>query len=246
MRFIDDYITAISSTSEDAAWPFADCLNDFQKEYGKAAAGVQTITISLDISKGDGIYIGNTNANIGTVTVKDSGGTPIPGEIYTVTFQYETYRGYLTQDKSLTFNAAYQEFAEQSGAFKIDIELSTTESEVFVGVIRSGIAEKFKNPVKGVNQKPLDFSIRGRHAGGQKYYKELDQVRVFSGSFYAKEDDHFIEFRNFCQKIRSIPVACNIFDNQTSGLIFGTITYKSASRVHWELESMAFEIEETI
>lgn len=245
MKFIENKVSSIITTSEDASWPITNLLDNWPQNLYKAAVGVQTATLTIEMPIGcAGFYICNTNADSGTLTITTMADAFI--EDHELSFGYCTYLGYLTATQQPeTFKQIWQDYTYQTDSHKLVVELTTSEATLTAGILRAGITHEFKNPNSGLGESFIDNSIVKKVADGSKYVFRRDLLRKYSGTMFSEYDLDYQAFRDFALKFKHVPIAVNLFDEFDSGLLFGELNMTSSNRITEPVNIFGLNVEET-
>lgn len=161
--------TAVSVTSAASNFPSDNLLDDKPSKLWKAVSGVNTATITVTLAtSSEAIAIYNTNADSVTITAKDSGGTPVKTETFTL-------------NGTRTYNRCWMEYTAQADTHSVTLALTAAAgTTVEAGIVRGGVIVDFKNPQYGFTESKLDYSIIRELNNGAMYTKKRNIVRTFS------------------------------------------------------------------
>ena len=124
----------------------------------------------------------------------------------------------------------------------------TGESTLNLGIARAGMANEFRNPVYGLKEGFIDYSIKKRFSTGAEFYKRRDIVRTFSGSIQSTiESDQTSLLQSIFKQSRQESMAFNLLTNETRGILFGKLTaLPSSTRGKLDQMTSSFSIEELL
>jgi len=251
MRVLYDRINTISATNENASFPDDNMLTPYQGQLFKSTNTTSVITINSVTTagvNGNAFYIGNTNATEGSYSLYDDTNTLVE----TVSFDVDNRDSLIdiiTGTKRQGFIEHWQLFGTyQPAAFKLVITLTTTAATLYVGIIRTGLADHFTNPNYGWQQNIIDTSIVNSTNIGATYILNRDKIRVFNGDFIAMPNDDFYKFQDLYYKLQGQSTAFYFVDDGTSSrqMCFGKLQQPSSTFPSFELGNWSINITEEL
>ncbi len=138
MQMIQDDIRSVSSTRQDSDWLIENVLDNYPRNIwrsnsitGQLFQNYQTAIISADIYSdqyggSNAIYLGNTNATTGTITIRNLSDTADIISAKDITFVGTNFTTFLTQKYLETYYESWYNFEYQSVDVKAKINLTTT------------------------------------------------------------------------------------------------------------------------
>jgi hypothetical protein len=187
-----DNVTSIVASSEDSEFPVANLQNTFTTDVWRAAAGVLTATLTIDVSKGSALELLNTNAKTASATV---GGTPVPVTVY----QLPGEKGRLWID-----------YTEDLAPHTIVLTL-TADVDVYAGILRAGIVKTFDDPINENKEESQDFSIELELNNGSDYFRTRNIVRIFNEiTIYETRANAFILKHDIFDVVGPEPLAIRL------------------------------------
>ena len=125
-------MTSVASDSEDASWPIENVVDDHQINLWRAVANDQSAELTVVLPNmspyANAVFIGNTNAASGTVTVYDSTGTGTPlVASQSMNFITSGMFTFFTQKRLETFAAAWVDWTNQTQGVVLKITLQTSK-----------------------------------------------------------------------------------------------------------------------
>ena len=193
MKFIP---LGFSVDSEDPNFPIENVFDDHPKRVYKAAASVDTVRITLPLVGTDNaLFLFNTNAEVVNFTIEDdtsiawfTGNEWFDGNewLYTENANIPA-EVFLTSQR----NALGIRFPALGELRTLYIDLSTSDSTLEIGILRCGELIATENPVYGLVESQVDYSITKELSNGAFYYKKRDIVKTFQGTISDKSE--FIE-----------------------------------------------------
>jgi hypothetical protein len=195
---LENKISSVSASSEDASYPASYVLNDSPKRVWKGDS-VDTATLTCSTSGAiDTLAIFNTNAQSVSITISD------PNEFQWEATELEwTEITWIAATTAVEFeietqannSAIWATFDEIIAAVDVAITLSTATGTVIqAGVVVIGEGTEFKNPQYGLSQGLVDYSIAEQLQNGAHYYKQRDIVRSFDAQIVLARDNDFYTF----------------------------------------------------
>ena len=192
-----DNVTSISVDSEDANFPKENMRDDFTTNLWRAAAGVLTAKITLQVSKGSGVMLMNTNAT--SVVVEAGSGESCANESGWV---YET--GYANADDEVATISVYS-LPGKGGRLWADYSVFTVPhivtitltaaAAVYAGIVRAGVVEEFRDPTWDLGEGSIDYSIERELNNGANYFRKRNVIRQY-------DNISIIETRANCWKLK--------------------------------------------
>ena len=176
-----DQITGVTESSEDAAYPAENVLDNFRGVPWKSGVSAES-TLTLDVSaNSNALMLSSMNSGTVGVEVKDSGAATIYGP---------TNHTIDTDNPNLWVN-----YDLESGTAEITLTFSDPGAVVpYCGIARAGYAYDFLTFKYGLSEGFDDLSISKEYNNGANYYYFIDMLRQFSGSFMVERDDDFYTF----------------------------------------------------
>ena len=211
-----DNVTSITASSADAAFPVGNLRDDFRTNLWKAAAGVYTATLTLQVSKGSCVALLNTNATAITITAGS-------GDSYALESGYAMETGYALADDEVATIPAY--FLPGDGGriwgehtpfvnpyvVKIEITAATPPS---AGIVRAGVVEEFKDPQRGLGEGSTDFSIEKTMNNGADYYRLRNIVRNYDNLSILESRANAYRFKHLIfDTVGPRPLAMRLIQN---------------------------------
>lgn len=176
-----DNITSVTASSEDAAFPDDNLLNNLTNDVWKAASGTSAM-LTFEVSKGSAILILNTNAIAASIWAGS-------GE----TFEWESGFSWETDwswaddevSTSMTFDLPgirgrlWVEYPEFTIPHVVKVTLTTASGVPYAGIARAGVVQEFADPKYGISEESEDFSIEKELNNGSTYFRKRSVVRTF-------------------------------------------------------------------
>ena len=244
MRVLFDQINTITMTNEDSNYPIENSQTPYQGQVTKATG--KASTFSLDINNnGNAIFLGNTNAETGVLRVYD------PGLVETIPFvidHRDTIIGIMQGTERQGFIEDWELYTYISTAHALEIDLTTTESILHIGIIKAGFADHFTNPNYGWSQNIIDTSIKNETNIGATYVLNRSKLREFSGDFIAYPKNDFYKFQDLYYKLQNQSTAFYFVDDGTSSrqMCFGKLGQPSSSFPSFEIGNWSINIREEL
>ena len=176
-----DQITGVTESSEDAAYPAENVLDNFRGVPWKSGVSAES-TLTLDVSaNSNALMLSSMNSGTVGVEVKDSGAATIYGPTnHTI---------------NLDNPNLWVDYTLQSGTAEITLTFSDPGTAVpYCGIARAAYAYDFLGFKYGLSEAFDDLSISKEYNNGANYYYFIDMLRQFSGSFMVERDDDFYTF----------------------------------------------------
>ena len=187
-----DKVTAWLADEANAAYPDDNVADEHPKRVWKATS--KDAEFKLTVSRGDCLYIGNTNATTITVTVKNSAeDTTLWGPTEYDLGGIDTYLELITDDGE-AWDSLFVDYTYQVGEHKIIIDFEMASGVVECGILRAGSGFNFKDPKYGIDESLVDYSVTKELSNGAFYYRKRDVVREFSGTLQVQRDQDFYTY----------------------------------------------------
>lgn len=188
---VDNYITAVSATGENANYPAAFMLNEHPKKPWKGLSVDETITLTVAPS-GRAFGFVKTNAHTVSWTIRLlDGSTPETGTIEMAALR--TYTEMTTGRPAFIWDSGYVTYSRIQEEHYIDIQFIGYDV-VQCGVVVAGEPDGYRNPNTGLQMGLFDTSVKKELAAKTPYYRKRDILRTFGGSFTADMDPGFWRF----------------------------------------------------
>ena len=216
----------LTADSENENYPIDNVLDEHPKRKWKAAS-VGESTVQFSTASGNNcLAIFNTNATKAVITLTDPNGVEWEAgvEWSNVDFAGEHELTTLQQGDSFSL---WVDFNNTNSTISVSIKLTTTVAEpVEVGIIRCGISNNIGvNPLRGVREGLIDYSIVKPLSNGAEFLKKRDIVRTFSGRLYLDRDRDFYNYMYaIAREVGQEPIAWKITDlNLSDWTVFGKL-----------------------
>ena len=198
-------LSYVIASSEDPNYPIENVLNNYPKWQYKANGYTNTVTFTTIFSFGvDSFFIFNTNASEISltcdsvdipVTIIDSGNNKAIGVIFDA---FDVNRD-------------------------VEIVLTTLDAYLSVGIMWAGEMYTIENPLLGLHESRVDYSIKKELSNGDFYYKKRDIVKTFQG-VVSDESDVIEKMLHTVNSYGSKSMPWYLTDiNDSKWLIFGRI-----------------------
>ena len=183
-----DNVTTCVASSEDASFPDENLRDDFTTNVWRAAAGVLTATITLQVSKGSAVMLMNTNA---TSVVVEAGS----GESYANESGWVYESGYVNADDEVATISVYS-LPGEGGRLWADYSLFlvphlvtitlVAAAAVYAGIVRAGNVEEFQDPSLNNSESSIDYSIEKELNNGANYFRKRNVIRQYDNISIAE------------------------------------------------------------
>lgn len=230
-----NYITAVSTTSEDADYPIENVLNNSPQDIYKAAAtGAQTVT--LTVSQGAALGVFNTNAESISLTVRDgetdvwgSGDTWGAGDTWTDP-EVAIDGNDLEVDNDV--GRLWSEWAHRDAQFYVDLECTPATGEYLeIGAIRCGDKMALSDVMLSFRKGIVMNSVFKRKRSGGVYFRKRKDPRWFQIRWRDTWGSHFEYFVDAIDAFGPEPLAYLIID-EVDGSVdarwLGLFTYENS------------------
>lgn len=208
-----DNITVHWADEENGSFPKENTADEHPKRVWKATS--KDAQRKETVSSGNSLYIGNTNADNITVTVKNAAETetlwgPISHNLSGIDTIFE-----LITDKGEAWDSLWVDYDYQADEHKVIIDYEMGAGIIETGIIRAGFSYNFKNPQYGISENLIDYSVKKELSNGAFYYRKRDIVRQFSGMIQVVRDpDFYTYYRKVMIASGPAPFACKLTDNE--------------------------------
>lgn len=208
--FFNEAIKAsISAGNAEANFPAANVIHPALKKRFQSTANSDTMTFSFSENKTiNSFFLGWTNADTVTVTLKNSGGSTLYTETKTITrpdgpIDYRYQSGALML--GLYVETQYEVFEsfhlpELDTVRTVTVQASTSEATLFIGGVGFGSAVTFKDPGAAWDNTFDDnskFTETTDGQGHQNYFRPLSVYSFeFSGLSYELKNDYRLLYLN--------------------------------------------------
>lgn len=176
-----DNITSVLASSEDAAFPDDNVLNNWTNDVWKANSGTSAM-LTFEVSKGSAIMIFNTNA----VSVTLWAGS---GESFDWESGFSWEAGFSWTDDEVATSVTYDlpgvrgrlwaEYPEFTVPHVVKVTLTTASGVPYAGIARAGVVQEFADPRYGIEEESQDFSIEKELNNGASYFRKRSVVRSY-------------------------------------------------------------------
>jgi len=228
-------IASVSADEENANYPVTNLETDYIKEVWKATSKDAELTLNVSGNSNTAILFG-CNAISATVTI-DAGlegvfaaiGDGHDGAEFAAIGDGHDGAEFAAYEYDLPISYEYNELETGVGTLEITydnldfphsivIDLETKEGTILeAGVAIAGSAITFEDPLNGVREGLIDYSIRRELSNGAWYIKKRDIVRRFSFEFTEERDTDFYTFMHEIVLLHGIqPMAWRISEKLTS------------------------------
>lgn len=195
-------ISTVTSTSEDAAYPDDNILDEHPKKLWKAASGVSEATLTFEIGSGNaGLAIFNTNAVNIAITVTDPNyieWEATDADWVTTDADWEIAEATVTNTETNldgVSGAAWFEWEySANGVNAVVVFTAESTGTVQAGVAVSDRVHEFSCPQMGITEGIHSYSIVKELQNGAFYRKERDKVRTFRFNFIEDRNPDFYSF----------------------------------------------------
>ncbi len=188
----------ITADSVQAGWPVSNLLNYSQRHVWKAADSVQTATLTVPIAaNAQAIALYFTNADSASVSItQDAGGGSVWSGNWTI-----SHKRY------------WQSFSRQTVNCTAEIELTTSESTLYAGIVRAGDLVQIQGPPPGMIESLIRNSIRKPlRAPGAFYGKKFPPSRTFRYQVMLEREEAFRDLMSMFEYYDPFPFAMLLFD----------------------------------
>lgn len=225
-------ISNLIADTADTNFPIANLLNDVVKKKWKAVAGVSDAVITGTVPKSAGVALFGTNATSITVALSSilelywntsaagiemswntsAAGIEISWGVSPITVPDQTFG--LDENGVGSF---WADWSEITTPHTITLTLNNNAFNTLdAGVLVAGDVTALENPVYGITEEMIDYSIIKEMTNGAIYYRKRDVVRSFSFDVWATREPDFWDFLLYIVKnVGPMPLAWNLMDNNS-------------------------------
>lgn len=165
-----NYLNSVIPSSEHPDYPIENVFNNHPKWEYRAAGYTATVVFTMNFPFGvDSFFIFNTNASEITLLCD---GVDIPVDI--------TESG-----NNKAVSVVFEPSNVNRGAV---LTLTTLDAYLTVGVMWAGMMTTIENPLYGLQESRVDYSIKKELSNGDFYYKKRDIVKTFQGAVSDESD----------------------------------------------------------
>ena len=248
-------ITGLSASSEVDGYPVENVLDEHPKKIWKSVETGKAVTEFYVSAGSNALAIFGTNAHKVRVVITNPNAIEWETDVewepgvewesvdFVGAFEYE-----LTQ-QGHTY-ALWIDFPPLIVGMKISIEYRTLNyDQIEVGILRAGRRVDFiNNPLRGLTESLIDYSITKELSNGAIYVKKRDIVRNFSGQIFVDREPYFYNFLyDVSREIGLVPAAWKITDmNLCRWIVFGQLAMPSGSHLYTYNSTISFNIKEVI
>ena len=244
-------ISSISASNEDVNFPAENLEDDHPKKKWMGTEQTADITIGSISSTGMAIFKTNAQSLVMTITEGQSiswdsasWDTDIAWDdnIATPGFTYELSG----EDEG----AGWVEWGARTTSHTITISLDAGAGNIIeAGIIRVGIINNFRDPLMGLQENLVDYSIVKELNNGAFYVRKRDVVREFTGELDIKRDDDFYSFMmDILKKKGQKPMAVRLSTSLTNWqwIIYGRMISAYGTHDLPEYSKIQFNLREVL
>lgn len=209
-------------TNEDTGDPVTNSRTEYQGQLSRATGQTSQLNISTS-GFGNALFIGNTNAESAVIRVYNYLDELQSTE--TVYFDYQDVIQYnLTGESKQGKIELFHLFEYLPDNFRIEVDLTTTETILYFGIVRCGFADHWTNPNYGWNSSFVDTSVINNTTSGARYVVDRPKIRTFTGDFLSLDHAEFMKWQDFFIKNQNKNTAMDFWDStNTRQVVFGNI-----------------------
>lgn len=185
-----------TADEEAGSYPATYANDEHPKKVWKGSSVDATLTITVDTDGGDAVAFFNTNASSVTVTVRlgtssawASGTAWATGNAWYVNSEEPTAKYELDPGG---VGSGWADYTAIGGAHIIDLAFTAaTGLTVQCGVVVAGNAVVFEDPMYGITEGLVDYSIVKELNNGATYTRKRDVVRTFGFTIWEERESDF-------------------------------------------------------
>lgn len=191
-----DRIIACIASNEDSSYPDSNLLDEHPKKVWKSTGVSATLTI--DMSSGAALGIVNTNATGVNVSVVTAIILELSSDISALDgLEMETVPGDGTVEATLLNTDTGDIWISWSAAnspIQVSVSLTSTASPLYAGVVAGGDVFELSDPLYGLQETMVDYSVVKELSNGSLYYRRRDLVRQYSPTVMDDRDGTVLAF----------------------------------------------------